>query len=91
MARKVLHTAFAAGLLLLTAAAPPADAQQPPTGGMEAVDVPGAATYAPPRVSIRPVVREFSITPGSLAPGAPATVKLRIDGLAQRARVRVDV
>lgn len=89
--RKVLHIAFVSGLLL-AAGAPAAQAQQQPTtGGMEAIGAPGGAAFAPPRVSIRPVVREFAITPGALAPGAPATVTLRIDGPTQRARVRVDV
>ena len=78
-----------AGLVLAALAPAPASAQ---TGGTEAVEAPGAATYTPGAVAqARPVVREFRVTPGALAPGAPATVTLRIDGPARRARVGVDV
>jgi len=87
MARKGLHNAvFVVALLLLAPAG--AGAQ---TGGAEAIGDPGGAAFAPGARSVRPVAREFSITPGTLAPGAPATVTLRVDGPTRRARVRVDV
>jgi murein DD-endopeptidase MepM/ murein hydrolase activator NlpD len=84
--------------LTLLAAPASAPAAGPGTGGSTAPSFDGGVTYGQPlrklrrahHVSSRPVVREFTIAPGVLEAGRPATVAFRVDGRMRSVRVRIE-
>ena len=89
---------FVACALALLAAPVPvsAHASGPGTGGTAAPSS-GGVTYGQPvqkvrpasRKSFRPIAKEFSVTPGTLDAGTPATFAYRVDGPRRRVRVRI--
>jgi murein DD-endopeptidase MepM/ murein hydrolase activator NlpD len=92
-----LPSRVCAPVLLAAAAAAPAYATGPATGGTPVPSFSGGVAYGQPvravprvrRVSFRPVATEFSVAPGTLEAGAPATFAFRVDGRARRVRVRI--
>jgi murein DD-endopeptidase MepM/ murein hydrolase activator NlpD len=85
--------------LTLLAAPASAPAAGPDTGGTPAPSFSGGITYAQPlhkvrrfrRVPSRPVASEFTVAPGTLEPGRPATFAFRVDGPMQTVRVRIEL
>ena len=77
----------------------PALAAGPGTGGATAPTSSGGVKYGEPlrevrhgrRVPSRPVAREFSVAPGTLMAGQPATFAFRVDGRARTVRVRIEL
>jgi murein DD-endopeptidase MepM/ murein hydrolase activator NlpD len=86
------------GLSLLTAPASAPAADPPGTGGSPAPSASGGITYGQPvpkvrrarRVPSRPLASEFTIAPGTLEAGRPATFSFRVDGRAGKVRVRIE-
>src|SRR5215207_9281062 len=84
--------------LTLLAAPASAPAAGPGTGGSTAPSSNGGVTYGQPmrklrrarRVSSRPVAREFTVAPGLLEAGRPATFAFRVDGRMRSVRVRIE-
>jgi murein DD-endopeptidase MepM/ murein hydrolase activator NlpD len=89
---------FCACVLTLLAAPASAHAAGPVTGGTAAPSFAGGMPDGQPvqkvrrssRKSSRPVVTEFSVTPATLGPAAPATFAFRIDGPMRTVRVRIE-
>jgi murein DD-endopeptidase MepM/ murein hydrolase activator NlpD len=79
-------------LAVLAAAPAAAPAAGLDTGGTAAPSAQGGSSYAQlfPRVP-RPVAREFSVTPGVLEAGRPATFTYRIDASVPKVRVRIEL
>jgi murein DD-endopeptidase MepM/ murein hydrolase activator NlpD len=86
-------------LCALTLLPAPALAAGPGTGGATAPTFSGGAMYGEPlpevrrgrRVPSRPVAREFTVAPGTLVAGQPATFAFRVDGRARTVRVRIEL
>jgi murein DD-endopeptidase MepM/ murein hydrolase activator NlpD len=86
------------GLTLLAAPAS-APAAGPGTGGSSAPSFNGGVTYGQPlhkvrrarRLPSRPIASEFTVAPGTLAAGLPATFAFRVDGRARSVRVRIEL
>jgi murein DD-endopeptidase MepM/ murein hydrolase activator NlpD len=86
---------FLACALSLLAAPATAPAAGPDTGGTAAPSSAGGVTYGQPvhrvrRVS-RPVAKEFTVAPATLAAGQPATFTFRVDGRMRTVRVRIEL
>jgi murein DD-endopeptidase MepM/ murein hydrolase activator NlpD len=77
-----------AALLFLAPAPAPAQAQ---SGGAPAPEQSGGAAYGAQAPVPRLSAREFTVSPGKVAPGAALTVAWRIDGPVRAARVRVEL
>ena len=86
-------------LTLLLAAPASAPAANPSTGGAAAPSFSGGIAYGQPlrkvrrarAVSSRPVARLFTVAPGVLEPGVPASFSYRVDGRMRRVRVRIEL
>jgi murein DD-endopeptidase MepM/ murein hydrolase activator NlpD len=87
-------------LTLLAAPAPAAAAADGPgTGGAAAPSLAGGVTYGQPlrklrrarRAPSRPVASEFTVTPGTLEAGVPATFAFRVSGRTRKVRVRIEL
>jgi murein DD-endopeptidase MepM/ murein hydrolase activator NlpD len=61
------------------------------SGGSAAPEASGGATFGVQPAPMRLVARAFSVTPATVKPGAPLTVRWRIDGRVRKAQVRVDL
>jgi murein DD-endopeptidase MepM/ murein hydrolase activator NlpD len=59
------------------------------TGGTPAPSFSGGVTYG--QLPVRPVASEFSVAPGTLEAGRPATFAFRIDGGSRTVRVRIEL
>jgi murein DD-endopeptidase MepM/ murein hydrolase activator NlpD len=83
----------------LLAAPATAQAAGPRTGGTAAPSATGGATYGQPLRKVRrasrlpsyPIARAFTVAPGTLQPGAPATFSFRVDGRMRLVRVRIEL
>jgi murein DD-endopeptidase MepM/ murein hydrolase activator NlpD len=89
---------FCACVLTLLATPASAVAAGPVTGGTAAPSSAGGLPHGQPvqkvrrasRKSSRPVATEFTVTPATLGPAAPATFTFRIDGPMRTVRVRIE-
>ena len=87
------------GLTLLAVPASASAAPGPGTGGSSAPSASGGITYGQPlrkvrrarRLPSRPVASEFTVAPGTLEAGVPATFSFRVDGRARKVRVRIEL
>jgi murein DD-endopeptidase MepM/ murein hydrolase activator NlpD len=85
--------------LTLLAAPAPAPADGPGTGGATAPSFAGGVMYGQPLrklrralpSSSRPVAREFTVAPGTLEAGVPATFAFRVSGRTRKLRVRIEL
>ena len=96
-ARAMRRLLLLLGGLTLLAAPAPAPAADPGTGGASAPSFNGGVAYGEPlrkvrrarRASSRPVASEFTVAPGTLEAGRPATFTFRVDGRSRKVRVRI--
>src|SRR5215216_3128585 len=91
--RRLPLLACALALLAAPASAPAAG---PDTGGTAAPSSAGGVTYGQPverarRRSSRPIAKEFTVAPSTLAAGQPATFAFRVDGAMRTVRVRIEI
>ena len=85
--------------LALLAAPASAPAAGPGTGGTSAPSSDGGVTYGQPlrklrrarRASPRPVASEFTVVPGTIEAGRPATFAFRVVGRMRTVRVRIEL
>jgi murein DD-endopeptidase MepM/ murein hydrolase activator NlpD len=85
--------------LTLLAAPASAPATGSGTGGATAPTFSGGVVYGQPLRKVprfrdlpsRPVAREFTVDPGTLEPGRPATFAYRVDGRMRTVRVRIEL
>jgi murein DD-endopeptidase MepM/ murein hydrolase activator NlpD len=85
-------------LCALTLLPAPASAAGPGTGGATAPTFSGGVMYGQPLRKVRrarpapsrPIASEFTVAPGTLEPGRPATFAFRVDGRSRTVRVRLE-
>jgi len=91
---------FSLCALTLLAAPAPAPAADPGTGGSAAPSFSGGVMYGQPlrklrrahrASSLRRVASEFTVAPGTLEAGVPATFAFRVDGPMRTVRIRIEL